>query len=86
MEDNLLFDMAQSVSSREELVGFIAHLAGSAVEDGWENKKLADYLDALAGWLADCEAFYRNTGSKVDSSKPQWRVFAEALLAASVYE
>ena len=53
---------------------------------GWENPDLGRYLDAMADWLESADNYYRNTGQTVDSSKPSWRLFADILMAAKVYE
>ena len=53
---------------------------------GWENADLGRYLDAMASWLGSADNYYRNTGQTMDTSKPSWRLFANILLAAKVYE
>src|ERR1017187_1878661 len=53
---------------------------------GWENPELGKYLDAMASWLESAENYYRNIGQQMDPSVPSWRLFADILLAAKVYE
>lgn len=82
-----LEDFAGKVESREELL----HLIRTLGEDlrrqpsSWENRDLYSYLEALAGWLADMEGFYKARGENLDEL-PVWRIFADALMAARVYE
>lgn len=69
---------ARSISSREELVRFVAALRDDLKANGgaWENATLERYLDALGGWVTDT----------VIPEEPVWRTIARALLAASRYE
>lgn len=50
----------------------------------WDNHSLPDYLEALAGWLADCEGYYANKGVPIPWSS--WEVMQEAMRAATSYE
>ncbi|MFD3508641.1 hypothetical protein [Nocardia sp. NPDC058666] len=50
----------------------------------WDNHSLPDYLEALAGWLADAEGFYANRGVPIPWSS--WEVMQTALRAATIYE
>ena len=69
---------AASLSTREELVQFVARLRAdlAANKAGWENDTLERYLDALHGIVSDTAA----------NDEPKWRTLAKVLLAASVYE
>ncbi|MBW3539679.1 MAG: hypothetical protein KY476_05360 [Planctomycetes bacterium] len=64
----------QAVQSREDLIGHIFGLLDDydAVGDQWENKDIYTFLQALAAWLNDCEAYYRNTGQPLDTELPSW--------------
>ncbi len=44
------------------------------------------YLIAIASWLRDAEGYYANTDSPIDSGAPSWKLFADALSAARIYE
>ena len=81
-------DLATRVTSKTEFSAFLAALAADARRNAatWENNDLPRFLEALAAWHKDAEAFYRNTGQSVDVSAPSWRLFADMLSAARVYE
>jgi hypothetical protein len=83
-----LIDMGEAAISRIDFVRFLNALKRDFDENGdqWENSSLGDFLDALAAWSEDCPKYYRNMGLQVDPDQPQWRVFADMLLAAKVYE
>jgi len=50
----------------------------------WENDTLPRYLEAFAAWLDDRDGYYANRGSVTPTNG--WRVVADALQAAVVYE
>jgi XTP/dITP diphosphohydrolase len=66
---------ARNISTRPELMAFIANLRHDLARhgEGWENADLTGYLAAMEAWLATAEL----------SDEPRWRTIAKALLAAS---
>ena len=52
----------------------------------WENVTLEDFLSALAQYSRDVGGYYKNFGIDVDPNKPSWRLFADILCGARVYE
>lgn len=70
---------AQSVSTREEFVRFVAALrADLAVHpEGWESATLDAYLDAIGAYVTD---------ARMSEAEPVWRTFAKVLYSASRYE
>ncbi|MFF8972233.1 hypothetical protein [Streptomyces sp. NPDC014995] len=75
------------MSSREDLVSFVRALHRSQAEEGdsWENRDLAGFLEALAAWIDDADGWYGNAGRELPVNG-DWRFFARALRAATVYE
>jgi hypothetical protein len=75
------------VSSREDLASFVRALHRSQVEEcgSWENQDLAAFLEALAAWIDDADGWYSNAGQELPANG-DWRFFARALRAATVYE
>ncbi|GAB7102616.1 hypothetical protein ABZX99_06995 [Streptomyces antibioticus] len=75
------------VTSREELVAFIAQLRDDFVERGeqWENATLDRFLDALTAWIDSSPSWYRNFDQEMPANG-DWTLFARALSAAVVYE
>jgi hypothetical protein len=78
---------APAVRHKDRLLGQVRELLADW-SDGppanWDNKTLPDYLEALAGWLNDCEGYYRSRGVPVPWNG--WEVMAAAMRAATVYE
>ncbi|WP_189326276.1 DUF7660 family protein [Streptomyces flaveus] len=75
------------VSSREDPASFVRALHHSQVEEGrsWENQDLAAFLEALVAWIDDADGWYSNAGHELPANG-DWRFFARALRAATVYE
>lgn len=80
--------MAPAVKTKDEFVAFLAALADDVRGNprAWENKDLPSFLDALASYAEDIQGYYKNSGQQVDASTPSWRLFAEMLCGARVYE
>lgn len=76
------------VTTREDLVAFIVKLRVSLLENPqeWENNDLDSFLAAFAAFMSDIDGYYRNWGIDIDATQPSWRLFADALAGASVYE
>lgn len=81
-------EVAEKVRTRQDLVEFVellAREAGSSGGEAWENATLPRYLEALPAWAADLDGYCANTGQEVPS-EPSWRLLAEMLPAATIYE
>lgn len=79
---------AYEMNSRSDLIQFIYALQDDLKEHpkDWENCDLHTYLGALAGFLGDADGYYRNMKYDVDADVPSWRLLADCLQAASVYD
>ncbi|USA47698.1 hypothetical protein NDN11_06180 [Acinetobacter sp. C26M] len=77
-----------AISSHTELAIFIKKLRQNLIDDpnNWENINLSDFLDALASWTEDMEGYYKNIDQSNRLDKLDWKVFAEMLMAARIYE
>lgn len=76
------------MNSRGDLVNFIYALQDELTQhpEAWENKDLHTYLGALARFIGDAHGYYRNAKLDVDANVPSWRLLADSLQAASVYD
>ncbi|SEC79590.1 hypothetical protein SAMN04489761_3608 [Tenacibaculum sp. MAR_2009_124] len=54
--------------------------------DKWENNSLNDYLEAISRYTEEIQAFYDNTNQNINSEIPSWKIFADILKGASIYE
>ena len=87
MNHDQLGDMGERVSSRAELVAFIGHFS-EGVRRGEvrvDNDNLHAYLGALSAWINAADGYYNNCGIDPATVAP-WRLFADAVFAATIYE
>ena len=84
--DRNLHEMVPQINTREQMVDFLYALSKDLSEHGdeWENPTLERYLEAMASWISSMHGFYKNTGRKMP--EVNWRVFADILYAATIYE
>ncbi len=78
------------INSREDLISLLKEMALDLKEnpDEWGNGNLEDFLGAMAGWIEDMDGYYDNLeiSKEVDLDSFKWRVVADILLAARIYE
>ncbi len=81
-------ERAQAIQSKADFTAFLPVLLQNyqSHPEEWENDNLELFLQGLAGFIENIEGYYKNVGLNVDLQNPSWRVFADALLAARVYE
>jgi hypothetical protein len=51
----------------------------------WENTSLSSYIEAMAAWTDDMEGYYTNNNLEIPDNI-NWKVFANILVAAAIYE
>ncbi len=80
--------LRRSITSNEQFLQLLALLRKDLAKNkkDWENQTLEGYLEALGAFCGCLESYYRGRGVNVDLENPGWRVFADILLAARVYE
>jgi hypothetical protein len=80
-------DQLNQICCRKDLVVFLTELHQNFKRDpkSWENDNLGAFLEALAAWSADMDGYYKNSGQVLPET-PEWKTFAEMLLAARIYE
>jgi hypothetical protein len=84
-----LVEISEKIKTKADFVSFVAllleDLKNSPPE--WENNTLESYLDAMGRWTDGMEGYYKNMGiNTIEYDKINWRIFADILLAARVYE
>jgi hypothetical protein len=82
-----LAERARLVQTRSDLAAFVADLRADfeANRSEWTNENLASFLDAMAAWISDMEGYYKNAGQD-PTALPPWRIVADILMAARIYE
>ena len=74
--------MVERVDSKESFLEFVAALRADwearSREPEWENPDLGRFLEAMHAWAEDMD-------ERVPTA-PSWRIFADMLYAAKIYE
>ncbi|MBN3809669.1 hypothetical protein [Paraburkholderia sp. Ac-20347] len=77
------------IKTREDFVEFMAAFVKS-IKSGRpvENNTVESYLDAVASWVEAMDGYYENMGiaNEVRLDTMNWRVLADILIAATMYE
>lgn len=88
MTGDELVEFAETIKSKEDFVKFMSFYLEdfSKNREEWDNADLASYLAGLTGFVTNMDGYYKNKGLQVDTDNPSWRMLAEVLLAACVFE
>ncbi|WP_218919271.1 DUF7660 family protein [Burkholderia sp. FL-7-2-10-S1-D7] len=77
------------IRTREDFVDFISDFVKS-IRNGQsiENNTVDSYLEAMASWVEDMDGYYENMGiaSEMKLDTMNWRVLADIVVAATMYE
>lgn len=52
----------------------------------WVNNDLESFLGAMSNYAEDLDGYYKNTNQKIDIENPTYKVFADILMGAKLYE
>jgi hypothetical protein len=77
----------ETIRTRADFERFLQRLLKDFENNGkdWENRNLSSYLEALGAWIGDLDGVYLNKGEDIPENI-SWQFFAQALLAATIYE
>ncbi|SEI49148.1 hypothetical protein SAMN05216327_1023 [Dyadobacter sp. SG02] len=75
------------ITNKEDFVSFMELLLSNlnSNPEEWANKNLSEYLEGIAGWTEDMEGYYQNNNIPFPENI-NWKVFANILIAAKMYE
>ncbi len=87
MSLNSLDKRIESIENKEQLSDWIIKLRKDLLDhpDKWENVTLERYLEAMAAWVRSSDGYYLHVGQKIEE-RGTWKLFADILIAASIYE
>ena len=82
-----ILNRINTINSKDDFIGFVEFLSEDLKNnpEEWENKTLSDYLEAIASWTEDMEGYYINNNLPIPENI-NWKVFANILIAAKMYE
>ena len=55
-------------------------------DEAWENNRLDLFLEAMSRYTADIDGYYKNMEPDQNADVPSWKVFADIMRGAVVYE
>lgn len=76
-----------TIDERTQLLSTVRDLLADwsdGVPANWDNQTVPEYLEAFAAWLADADGYYASMKRAMPMNG--WRVVADAMRAARVYE
>jgi hypothetical protein len=78
----------EEVNDRVSFIRFVEWLRNDLEtnQSAWENINLNDFLEALRSYTEDIQGYYDNTNKQLDADVPSWRLFADMLKGATMYE
>lgn len=88
INDMMNFDeIIDKMEDKSAFLSFLNLLRDDLENDqkNWTNITLAEYLEAMSGWVEDMEGYYLNNGISIPENV-DWKVFANILVAAKMYE
>ena len=82
-----LINKIEALNTKEDFISFLELLVQDLRSNPgeWENKSLESYLEAAASWTEDMEGYYKNNNLPIPQNV-NWKVFANILIAAKMYE
>lgn len=80
-------ELVEQVETKDDFLRFLDALQNDFKSNPveWENADLHSYLSAIRAWTGDMDGYFRNRGVELPVSNP-WKLFANILLAAKMYE
>jgi hypothetical protein len=75
------------IHSKDDFVNFVVLLVSNLKNnpEEWTNKTLTEYLESISSWTEDMEGYYQNNNIPIPENV-NWKVFANILIAAKMYE
>ncbi|MDW3196004.1 MAG: hypothetical protein R8G66_26775 [Cytophagales bacterium] len=82
--DKEIADGTENIQSKSDFIEFLKHFRINT--EDWENCNLDDFLEALQAYAEDLNGYYTNLDFKRTPDEASWRVLAQLLKGASIYE
>jgi hypothetical protein len=78
----------EDVTNRKSFIQFVKSLRNEFETNSvdWENATLGDFLEALEVYSEEIEGYYNNVHPTQNADVASWRVFADILKGATMYE
>lgn len=86
--DENIDDGTLNVSDRKSFSTFARNLMTEYKTEGenWENNRIDNFIEAISSYAGDIDGYYMNMNFDTSADTPTWRIFAQILKGATVYE
>jgi hypothetical protein len=83
----ILKQKISEIKDEDDFVHFVELLVRDFKDNPneWTNKTLSEYLEGIAIWTEDMDGYYHNNNKPIPENI-EWKVFANILIAAKMYE
>ncbi|MFN4364394.1 hypothetical protein [Chryseobacterium hispalense] len=77
----------EEIKTKQDFIDFVEVLTIDLEKksEEWTNKNLHEYLEGIASWTEDMDGYYINNNLPIPENV-NWKLFANILLAAKMYE
>ncbi|WP_024773023.1 DUF7660 family protein [Aquimarina macrocephali] len=77
-----------NIQSKREFISFLKGLLEEHQKhpENWKNNTIEEFLEAMIRYSKDVQHYYNNTDQDINSDEAQWKVFADIIKGASIYE
>jgi hypothetical protein len=77
----------KDIKTKDDFVSFVYSLSQDYQNNpsSWKNNEIGTFLEAMAAWVDDMEGYYLNQCLPVPE-KPDWKMIANMVAAAKIYE
>lgn len=78
----------EEVTDRDSFIRYLQHLQKNIRNNEFqlENNTTIGFLEAMERYTGDIQRYYDNTQLPLNADAPSWRVFADIITGATVYE
>ena len=78
----------EKIHPKDNLIKFLEFFLGDYHKnfEKWKNSNLENFLQVMLSWTEDADGYYQNISVSNSIDTPSWRLFADMLLAVTMYE
>lgn len=86
--DENIDDGTLNVVDKATFSAFVSEMLKELKEKNtnWENEKSEDFIESIVSYSEDIVGYYKNLNFSTSVETPTWRIFAQILKGATIYE
>ncbi len=77
-----------NIKDKKTFIEFVSKLHAEYKSNGkeWSVNTIDGFIENIAAYAEDIDGYYKNMGFEASPKTPTWRIFAQILKGATVYE